>query len=411
MRVWFVSAYDQPRGHSSRTYDYARYLVERGHKVVFFTNSFCHFSGKQKRELTSGSFCEDIDGIQIVWLKTPRYGGNGFGRGLNMLINYKRILEEGTNADLEDPEVVIGPSVPILTGFAAYQIAKRHSVPFVFEIRDVWPAALVMMGALSRWNPVYLIFRIIEKVLYDRSDQIFSALPFVGDHISESIGRAKDFQLIPNPVDLALYGPPCPTKSARNTGHYKISYIGGFGEDHDVFMILRGAKLLMERSDERFTFDFFGTGAKLQRCKSFAKQNSLKNVRFHDPVDKSEIARLQCESDILVAAITDSDSYKFGLNLNKLGGYLASGRPVILSGNPPNDPITDSGSWFTVPAGDETGLIKSLEAIASLSVDELETRALVARGYTERELSIAVLGERMESALANLISADFVEGK
>ena len=75
-----------------------------------------------------------------------------------------------------------------MTGFAAYQIAKRHSVPFVFEIRDVWPAALVMMGALSRWNPMYLIFRIIEKVLYDRSDQIFSTLPFVGDHISESIG-------------------------------------------------------------------------------------------------------------------------------------------------------------------------------------------------------------------------------
>ena len=43
-----------------------------------------------------------------------------------------------------------------------------------------------------------------------------------------------------------------------------------------MFMILRGAKLLMERSDERFTFDFFGTGAKLQRCKSFAKQNSLR---------------------------------------------------------------------------------------------------------------------------------------
>ena len=58
-----------------------------------------------------------------------------------------------------------------------------------------------------------------------------------------------------------------------------------------------------------------------------------------------------------------------------------------------------------------SGLIKSLEAIASLSVDELETRALVARGYIERELSIAVLGERMESALANLISADFCRGK
>ena len=55
----------------------------------------------------------------------------------NMPINYKRILEEGTNADLEALEVVIGPSVPILTGFAAYQIAKRHLFRLYLKIRDV----------------------------------------------------------------------------------------------------------------------------------------------------------------------------------------------------------------------------------------------------------------------------------
>ena len=411
MHIWFVSAYDQPRGHSSRSYDYARFLTERGHTVVFFTNTFCHFSRQQKRKLIGGSLLEDIDGIQVVWLNTPTYRGNGIGRGLNMLVNYRRIMIEGTNAKYGTPDVVIGPSVPILTGFAAYRVAKKNGAPFVFEIRDVWPAALVMMGALSVWNPVYLIFRIIEKFLYDRSDEIFSTLPFVGDHICQSIGRPKNFKLIPNPVDLALYGPLCPTKRSRHAGYYQISYIGGFGEDHDVFMILRAAKLLIDRSDERFSFNFFGTGAKLEQCKTFATQNSLKNVRFHKPVDKSEIARLQCQSDILVAAITDSDSYKFGLNLNKLGGYLASGRPVILSGDPPNDPITDSGSWFRIPAGDETRFIESLEAITLLSIDELEGRAMMARRYTERELSVAVLGERMERALADLISLEFVEGK
>ena len=156
----------------------------------------------------------NISTVSRSFGKTPRYGGNGFGRGLNMLINYKRILE-GTNADLG-----LGScdwaSVPILTGFAAYQIAK---VSVCIEIRDVWPAALGDGCALSLESYVFNF----RDYRVDRSDQIFSTLPFVGDHISESMGRAKDFQLIPNPMDLALCS-PVPLKFKKH-GHYKISIL------------------------------------------------------------------------------------------------------------------------------------------------------------------------------------------
>ena len=66
------------------------------------------------------------------------------------------------------------------------------------------------------------------------------------------------------------------------------------------------------------------------------------------------------ESDILIACVTDSDAYRFGINLNKLYDYFASGRPVIFSGNAPNDPVADSGAGFSIPPESPKAMVEAL---------------------------------------------------
>jgi hypothetical protein len=48
MNIWYLSAHDQPKGLSSRTYDFSRELVKRGHKVTMFTNGYCHFTHTER---------------------------------------------------------------------------------------------------------------------------------------------------------------------------------------------------------------------------------------------------------------------------------------------------------------------------------------------------------------------------
>src|SRR6185312_15556011 len=158
MNVWYMSAYDQPRGHSPRTFEFSKELVRRGHHVTMFTNGYCHFTHSERLRPDEKWRVETVDDIRIVWLKTVPYRGNGVGRGLNMLSNAWRSLG-AARALRATPEVIIGPSVPTLTGWAACRLAAHYRVPFIFEVRDVWPNALVDNGGLSRSGGVYHLLR------------------------------------------------------------------------------------------------------------------------------------------------------------------------------------------------------------------------------------------------------------
>ena len=165
MKVWYVSAYDQPKGQSRRTYDYSRELVSRGHDVTMFCNSYCHFTYREHLNPGEPWRVEFIDGIRVVWLRKHHYIGNGFGRGIKMLSNVWRLLRATSALGLH-PDVILGPSVPLLTGWGAMRLARKYDVPFVFEVRDVWPDALVDLGGMKKTSLVYRFFRLIFFIFY-----------------------------------------------------------------------------------------------------------------------------------------------------------------------------------------------------------------------------------------------------
>lgn len=403
MIIWNVSAYDQPRGNSSRSFEYSTYLVNNGHKVIFFTNDFCHFTKKYTVDVKTGSLHEVISGVDVVWLKTNAYHGNGASRTLNMIFNYYRVISESSKFDFHKPDVVLGPSVPLLTGFAAAMLAQRYGSRFVFEIRDVWPEALVLMGAMKRSSLGYLIFRYLEKYLYKNADIIISTLPFVDDHIRESISSTKDVVYIPNPVDFELYEPPCDFESLSTKSKINVTYIGGFGVDHDVDMIFKMAKALYDENNNDFVFHLIGDGVKKNKLQRMIKNDSLPNIILHEPITKNLVRDAQCGSDILIAAITNTESYKFGLNLNKLCGYMASRKPILLLGSPPNNPIEESNSWFTVASGKLDEAIFMLKKIQLMPDHEIVYRGDCAFNYAKSHLGLAQLGDKMNHTLKSVM--------
>lgn len=401
MKIWYLSAYDQPGGQSTRTHDFSKELVRRGHEVTFFTNGFCHFKHTERLNPEERWRVEMEDGIRVVWLKTRPYRGNGVGRGLNMLDNVRRILQASKELD-DKPDVVLGPSVPLLTGWAAASLAERYGVPFVFEVRDVWPDALVDIGGLSKNSLSYHAFRYIEKMLYAKAARISSTLPHLSEHVAASGSDPCKIVCIPNGVDLSPY--PGDVKYGGGEGRQLIvMYVGGFGLDHDVTTIIRAAKLLQDAGDATFRFKIIGAGVRRVAAEQEVLSYKLCNLELINPIPKSIIPEVQKGADILVAAITDSKSYRFGLNLNKLCAYFASARPILFSGNPPNDPVKDSGAGISVPAEDPQAMVKGLlelEAIGAVKRIEMGVRG---RQYAQTTLSMEVLGDRMEKMLAAAI--------
>jgi glycosyltransferase involved in cell wall biosynthesis len=401
MKIWYLSAYDQPRGSSSRTYDFARELVRRGHEVTMFTNSFCHFTRVEYLKENEPHLIELIDGIKVVWLKTRPYFTNGFSRGINMLQNVFGIFTISKKIK-DKPDVILGPSVPIFTGWVAAYLAKKYCIPFIYEVRDVWPDALVEIGAISKKGIVYNLFKYIEKKLYREAAFISSTLPLLKDHIKKIGCDTAKLVWIPNGVDLTTFIFEDDYKGGDGK-NFLVMYVGGFGLDHDVQSIIRTAKILQESQDLRFYFVLIGDGVLKHKCIAEAASYNLKNIEFRPPISKSSIANAQKDADILIASIKAFSSYRFGLNLNKLCGYFASGRPILLSGNPPNDPVKESGSGLSVKAEEPHEIVNALHKIASMSSGERLLMGARGKSYAENVLSMNVLCDKMEAMLLSAI--------
>lgn len=396
-----MSAYDQPLGQSPRTFEFSRELVRRGHDVTMFTNGYCHFTHRERLRSDEKWRIETVEGIRIVWLKTIAYRGNGVGRGLNMLSNVWRSLQ-AARALAATPDIIIGPSVPTLTGWAASHLAERYRVPFVFEVRDVWPDSLVDNGGLSRSSVVYHAFRHIEKSMYRRASRICSVLPYLSEHVASSGSDPAKLVWIPNGVDVS----PHTREPAYDGGEGRqlvAMYVGGFGLGHDVPTLIRAAKRLQDDGDETFRFVLIGGGVRRAACEAEARSYGLRNLEFRAPVPKSTLPAVQREADILLAAITNSRSFRFGMNLNKLCSYLASGRPVLFSGNPPNNPVQDAGAGISVAAEDPDAVVAGLRSLAGMGAAARIEMGARGRYYAETVLGMDVLGGRMETMLASAI--------
>ena len=403
MNIWYLSAYDHPRGQSSRTYDFSRELIKRGHQVTMFTNSYCHFTHVERLHSGQKWRIEEIDGIRVVWLKTIHYTGNGWRRGANMISNAWRSIQVAKTLP-EGPDVVIGPSVPLGTGWVASRIASMYDAAFVFEVRDVWPIILVDNGSLSKRSPTYYLFRFIEKYLYRKSQRISSVLPFICNHVSESGSNPDKVTWIPNGVNFerfSLYEGY--EYSGGITLPLVVMYVGGYSVLHDVISIVRAANILQKKGICKYRFVLVGDGVKRPDCEREASFYGLSNIEFRDPVPKSDVPRLQTEADILIACVTDSPGFRFGLNLNKTYDYFASARPIIFSGNVPNDPVADSGAGFSIPPEDPEAMAEALLKILEMSPAERIEMGKRGRRYVESEFDMRKLAIRMESLLLQAI--------
>jgi glycosyltransferase involved in cell wall biosynthesis len=401
MNIWYLSAHDQPKGISSRTYDFSRELVKRGHRVTMFTNSYCHFTHVDRLSSHEKWRTEEIDGIRVIWLRTIHYTGNGWKRGANMLSNAWRSIQVARTLP-EKPDVVIGPSVPLGTGWAALKIAEMKRAAFVFEVRDIWPISLVDNGRLSKRSPVYYAFRFIEKSLYRKAQRISATMPFIFDHVSESGGNPEKVTWIPNGVDFERFSGVKAYECRKN--HPLVAmYVGGFGAEHDVITIVRAANILQQQGNNKFRFIIVGNGIKRLECQREASLNSLSNIEFRDSVPKSDVPLLLMESDVVIACIIDSPVYRFGINLNKLIDYFASGRPVIFSGKAPNDPIVESGAGFSIPPEDTEMMVEALQRFLEMSPAERIKMGKLGRRYVENNFDIRKLADRMELLLLQAI--------
>lgn len=394
MNIWILNhhALTPDMSGGTRHYDFAKELLKRGHKVTIVASSFHYSKYQEMKEYKNKEFLlEAIDEVDFIWIKTPPYIGNGLSRVKNMLSYSSQVLKIVPKLNLKKPDIIVGSSVHLFAVWSAYKLSKRYNTPFVMEVRDLWPQTLIDMG-ISKWHPFIISLGWLEKYLYKKADKIISNLPYAYDYIGQFVKREK-FIWISNGVDLTniKYIPK------EKNDKFIISYTGAIGVANNLQILLDVAKNLKE--NKNIYFRIVGDGAEKQMLKRFIIINDLQNVSIENPVPKNEVSKILESSDVLFVSLKDNPLYKYGISLNKLFDYMASGRIIIFAGNSKNNPIKDANAGYSISPDNVDLLEKTILEIYNLPNEDRIVIGQNIRKYAEENYSIEILVNKFEKLL------------
>jgi len=402
MNIWIFNHYaDTPDRQSTRSYDLARQLVERGYQVTIFAAGFSHYKfteervppGKQWKE-------EDWNGVRFMWLKTFPYRGNDWRRVLNMLSYGWRAFLLGRQLSAK-PDVIIGTHVHPVAAVAGYLLSKVKKSRFIFEVTDLWPETLIDIGALTPHHPLVFLLRIWEKFLYQRAEKTIMLWPQAHRYTTK-LGIAEDkIVWIPHGVDLSRLHAMKPYDGGL-LPTFTVMFLGGQSKYHGIDTILEAAGILLNPDNGRVRFVIVGGGAEGGRLHSQAAKMRLSNVEFRSMVPKSEIGKVMGEADAFIFHIRKLIVLqKYGISANKLYDYLSSGRPVIFAVDSSNNPVEEAQAGISVPAENPRALAEAVMCLSRLPPEERLRMGQNGIAFVEQNHDIRVLANRLEGILSD----------
>ena len=385
----------------ARHFEMAKHLTARGWSVTIFASGVTHRTGRNLVPSGESRAIRVIEGVRFVWLKASPYKGNGLSRWKNIVEYYLEAIKEKQVEGLEAPQVVIGSSVHPLAGLAAWRVARRYDVPFVFDIRDLWPQTLIDMGKLSKRSPIAFALRRLEGFLYKRAERIISVLPGAVDYIKTFGIDPQKVVWISNGVDFGAYQAPGPV---GENDQFVLMYLGSLGEANAIEVLLDAMRLVSEKNSQ-VTLRLIGTGPLEEALKDQARRLGLlgKAVCFEGAVPRSEVAGIAREADAFVITVKDVPGlYRYGISMNKIFDYMAAGKPTLIAVDAFNNPIAESEGGITVAPDNPIKLAEAILAVSTMAPDQLEQMGNRARGHVARLYSYEYLAGRLENILIEL---------
>lgn len=398
---WLLNHYAQEPGCAggTRHFHLVEYLQAYGWQGTIIAASVDHATGKQRLSDDEALRHEVIQGVPFLWVKTPVYSGNGAGRIRNMLAYTWRVLLPGNMGGLPRPDVVVGSSVHPFAAVAGALLARRYKVPFVFEVRDLWPQTLVDMGRLREGSLFTWMLRKLELWLYQHAARTVVLLPRAWEYIVP-LGIAKSRVIwVPNGVDLSLF-PRVLQASEPADGSFTLMYFGAHGQANGLDNVLQAMHRLQEMQLwPHIHLRLIGDGPLKFALMAQADALGLRNVTFELPVPKAQIPALAAQADAFLFNLIDAPVFRYGISSNKLFDFMAAGRPIIFSCDSSNNPVAEANAGLTVAPGQPQELADAIVRVASMPLSDRQQMGCAAREYVERNHGFAGLAQRLAEVL------------
>jgi hypothetical protein len=313
-----------------RTRDHCRRWVEDGHQVTVITTVPNFPTGKPQYGYRNRWRQEEvIDGIRVVRVWSYMAPNEGVAR---RAVDFFSFAVMGYLAGRrEKPDVIVATSPQLLTALAGHWLSRSRRVPWVFEVRDMWPDSVLAVDAMNEGLLIRALRR-LETFLYASAARIVTISDALRELVAEKGVDRDKIGVVYNGIDphrlIAREKSPRLLQHFGFEGKFVIGYVGTHGMAQKLETVVNAAKMLEDHDDIRFLF--VGDGARREALVATAKQLNLSSIQFHGLVTSTTVVEYIALCDAIVVPLRKSALFEGALP-TKIFEAAAMERPIILS--------------------------------------------------------------------------------
>jgi len=329
LRVLFINQHFAVPHQGAGTFPFTvmSELVRRGHEVTVLTTDQHSSHGR--------SYVTEENGICVHWACIPYANRMRYWRRIVAFFEFTAWCLAKIRR-LAPFDVVYASSTPLTVALPGVYASRRWAVPFVFEVRDLWPEVPIAMGALR--NPVSIAAaRWLERFAYRNAAFVIARSPMMADGVVETGYPRERVRVVPNACDFRRFDVPAEAgRSFRQENQWLadrplVLYAGTFGAVNNCSYIVRLAAEVEPLLPEA-RFLLVGQGREEELIRNLAQElGVLDRILFiHPPVPKSEVPRLFSAANLTMSVTADIPALHKNC-ANKFFDSLAAGRAIAIN--------------------------------------------------------------------------------
>jgi glycosyltransferase involved in cell wall biosynthesis len=269
-------------------------------------------------------------GVDLVRLDVPYDNTMSAPQRIGAFLRYAaRAVRYGLQ--MPRPDLILGSSTPLTAAGAAGIVAQVRGVPWIFEVRDLWPDFPIQMGVLPDYG-LHSLLQWGEAALYRSAAQVVTLSPDMERHVRVRAPKAS-VTTIEYGTDFDLIDAIGPKERAEIKDRFDLDrrflvlYAGSFGRANAIPTLLDAARrLTADRSDALVAFAGQGhhepaVAQAARRCEGIRQFSSLP---YPDTLALFELADLSLVSFIDRPVLGSNSPGKFF-------DSLATGTPVVVT--------------------------------------------------------------------------------
>ena len=338
MKILYISQYFPPEmgAPAARVSELSQRWAQAGHDVTVLTGFPNHPDGiirpeyrKRFRRMVSRERVQDVNVVRSWLLPFPNR------RPLERMLNYSSFMASAavSGSFLDVPDAVIASSPQLLVGLSGWWISRLKHVPFIFEVRDLWPESLVAVGVGNANSTLHRLLGRIAGFLYRKADHIVVVTPAFREFL---VNRwqvpAEKISVVSNGVETKIFSPQFPDpdlrKSVGGEGKFVVSFIGTLGLAHGLDTLIAAAERL-QKAEPNLLFMLVGEGADRERINAIAQTKGLTNIRFVPQQLRERIPDYIAVSDTCLVLLKKSEVFETVIP-TKMLEFMSCAKPVIL---------------------------------------------------------------------------------